>query len=115
MGAVNAIVEERNKNGEFTSFTDFCERISSESVNKKCIESLIKAGTFDSFGETRHTLMESFEGIIDTIQGLSRKSYQGQVTMFDLTTSEENLQELKYTYVKQPEYNNKELLYWLKN
>ena len=33
--------------GNLKSFTDFCERMSEESVNKKCIESLIKAGTFD--------------------------------------------------------------------
>ena len=58
--AIEAIVEERNKNGEFKSFTDFCERIQGEAVNKKCIESLIKSGAFDELGETRHTLIESF-------------------------------------------------------
>ncbi len=49
------------------SFTDFAERMQGEAVNKKCIESLIKAGAFDELGETRHTLMKSFESILDTI------------------------------------------------
>ena len=41
---VNNIVKERNANGEYKNFADFCERIADESVNKKCVESLIKAG-----------------------------------------------------------------------
>lgn len=49
-------VAERNKNGEYKDFTDFCERIQETNVNKKCIESLIKAGAFDEFNETRRTL-----------------------------------------------------------
>ena len=37
VAAINAVVEERNKNGEFKDFSDFCERIKDSSVNKKCI------------------------------------------------------------------------------
>lgn len=112
VGAVDAIVKQRQENGEFKNFTDFCERIQSDTVNKKCIESLIKAGAFDSFNETRSTLMASFEGILDTIQGTARKSYQGQVTMFDLGNSEqkEELEQMKYTYTTLKEYSEKELL-----
>ena len=44
---INSIVKERNENGKFESFTDFCERIKDKSINKRCIESLIKAGAFD--------------------------------------------------------------------
>ena len=50
---VDAIVAEREKNGEFESFTNFCERVQNEAVNKKCIESLIKAGAFDSFSRDK--------------------------------------------------------------
>ena len=57
--AVDEIVEERNKHGEYKDFADFCERIKDASVNKKCVESLIKAGAFDFFDVTRATLMES--------------------------------------------------------
>ncbi len=107
--AIEAIVEERNKNGEFKSFTDFCERIQGEAVNKKCIESLIKSGSFDELGETRHTLIESFEGILDTISGETRKSIQGQVTMFDIA-NEETTEKHKYNLNRVEEYEERTLL-----
>lgn len=107
--AIETIVEERNKNGEFKSFTDFCERINGEAVNKKCIESLIKAGAFDELGETRHTLLESFEGVLDTISGETKKSIQGQVTMFDIA-SKETAEKHKYNLNRQPEYDERALL-----
>ena len=111
VAVVDSIVAERVKNGPYVSFTDFCERIQDEAVNKKCIESLIKAGAFDSFGQTRSTLLASFETIIDTIQDSARKSYKGQVSMFDLDTMDnEEKEELKYTFIELKEFEDKELL-----
>ena len=108
---VDSIVKERQEHGNYESFTDFCERIADEAVNKKCIESLIKAGAFDEFKQTRSTLLASFEGIIDTIQSSKKKGFQGQVTMFDLGTEEkENLDEMKYTFEEHEELPDKELL-----
>ena len=108
--AVNDIVEEREKHGTFKSFTDFCERIQNYSVNKKCVESLIKAGAFDDFNETRKTLMESFEEIIDTIQDALKRAYSGQVSMFDLGESKEETEKHKYILKVSEEYTEKELL-----
>lgn len=108
---VDTIVRERKENGEFKSFTDFCERMSNESVNRKCIESLIKAGAFDGFEQTRSTLLASFEGIIDTINDTSRKTMQGQVTMFDLgNTEDEKSESMKYSFTTLKEFDEKELL-----
>ena len=102
---VDSIVKERQEHGNYESFTEFCERIADEAVNKKCIESLIKAGAFDEFKQTRSTLLASFEGIIDTIQSSKKKGFQGQVTMFDLGSEEEkeNLDEMKYTFEEHEE------------
>ena len=108
--AVDAIVEERKKGGPYQSFTDFCERIQSESVNKKCIECLIKAGAFDDFQQTRSTLVASFESIIDTINDSNKKSMAGQVTMFDLGGNDEKLDEIKYTFNTVKEFSERELL-----
>ena len=108
--AVDVIVKERQEHGEFESFTDFCERIKNEAVNKKCIESLIRAGAFDEFKQTRSTLLASFEGILDTIQETQKKSYAGQVTMFDLASPEENVDEMKYTFNEQKEFSERDLL-----
>ena len=109
---VENIVKEREKSGPYKSFTDFCERIADEAVNKKCIESLIKAGAFDEFEQTRSTLLASFEGIIDTIQSGKKKGMSGQVSMFDLGTEEEKeeMNEMKYTFEEHEELPNKELL-----
>lgn len=110
---IEIIINERTKNGRFKSFVDFCERISAEAVNKKCIESLIKAGAFDDFKETRHTLLASFEMIIDTIQSTRKKALEGQFSMFDLTATEEkqdNIDDFKYNFIVQDEFSEKELL-----
>ncbi len=109
---VNSIVKERKENGHYKSFTDFCERIAEEAVNKKCIESLIKAGAFDEFEQTRSTLLASFEGIIDAIQSSKKRGLAGQVSMFDLGSEQEKeeMNEVKYKFYEQEEMSNKELL-----
>lgn len=108
--AVETIVQEREKNGEFKSFTDFAERMQGETVNKKCIESLIRAGAFDELGETRHTLMNSFESILETIANQNKKSIEGQISMFDMPSGEESLEKHKYVINKVQEYEERELL-----
>lgn len=111
---VDQIVANREKNGKFESFSDFCERMENEAVNKKCIESLIKAGAFDEFEQTRSTLMASFEDIVDSILDTSKKSLKGQITMFDLGTTnsqgENEIEKMKYNYTTLKEYSEKELL-----
>lgn len=110
IAAVDAIVSEREKNGEFLDFGDFAERIYGESVNKKCIESLIKAGSFDAFGKTRSTLIASFETILDTVGYSKSRGNENQVSMFDLYTDDDALQKIKYEYIELPEYDYKEFL-----
>ena len=107
---VNAIIKERTEHGPFESFTEFCERISDEAVNKKCIESLIMAGVFDEFPQTRATLYSSFEGIIDQIHTTKKKGIDGQVTMFDLGQEEDEFQDIKYNFIEREEFNERELL-----
>ena len=106
--AVDEIVAERNKNGEFKDFGDFCERIKNSAVNKKCVESLKKSGSFDNHGHTRKTLIASFENIIDTIANNDKKNFDGQVSMFDIGNTAK--EEMKYNYTILPEYDKKELL-----
>ncbi len=120
--AVDCIVKNREEDGSFKDFSNFCERMQNESVNRKCIESLIKAGAFDEFEQTRSTLMASFEDILDSIQETNKKSLKGQMSMFDLAFgndfSEDNkeidsmnqLEKMKYNYTYLKEYSEKELL-----
>ena len=108
---VENIVAERKENGEYKSFTDFCERIAETQVNKKCVESLIKAGVFDEFEQTRATLLASFETIMDTIQSGKKKGFNGQVSMFDIGTEQEKeeMEKQKYQFEEHPELPEKEL------
>ena len=111
ISAIDSIVAEREKNGPYENFTSFCERIKNESVNKKCIESMIKAGVFDDFGKNRATLLASFEGIIDTINNENRNKMENQVSMFDLMEEDiETKETQKYKFIEMPEMDNKELL-----
>ena len=109
---VENIVKEREENGEYKSFTDFCERIAEAQVNKKCVESLIKAGVFEEFEQTRATLLASFESIIDTIQSGKKKGFEGQVSMFDIGTEQEKeeREKQKYKFEEYDELPEKELL-----
>ena len=111
---VEAIIKEREEHGEYESFVDFCERISDEAVNKKCIESLIKTGAFDEFNQTRATLLASFEGIIDTIQSTKKKGLEGQFSMFDMEFEQEDsdndINNMKYRFEEKEEFSEKEIL-----
>ncbi|MBT8246442.1 MAG: DNA polymerase III subunit alpha, partial [Acidimicrobiia bacterium] len=60
-GVVEAILTEREKNGPFADFTDFINRVDLSVLNKRTIESLIKAGAFDSLGHSRRGLTLVFE------------------------------------------------------
>ena len=107
ISAIETVISERERNGEFESFTDFCERIQSGTVNRKCIECLIKAGCFDEMNQTRATLLASYERILDTINNQGRNSMANQVTMFDLVQPEETV---KYQYTVLKELDERELL-----
>ena len=111
IAVVDSIVAERNRNGNFESFTSFCERVKNESVNKKCIESLIKAGAFDELGKNRATLLASFETILDTINNENRNKMENQVSMFDIMEeNQEDVEIQKYSFIEKDEMDTKELL-----
>ncbi len=83
--AIEQITEERKKNGKYKSFVDFLERVQNERVNKKCIESLIKAGAFDELEKeyNRYDLLANYESIIDSIANERRGNIANQVNLFD--------------------------------
>ena len=82
-GSVEPIINERNKNGEFKSIEDLCRRSDLQAVNRRVMESLIKAGAFDKL-ENRGTLLNSISRILSLAQREQRLRETGQTTMFDL-------------------------------
>ncbi len=79
---VESIVATRRNKGRFTSFTDFLEKVELVCCNKRTIESLIKAGAFDSFGQPRRSLLMIHEDAVDAVTGLKRKEAEGQYDLF---------------------------------
>ncbi len=82
-GAVEPIIRERKTNGEYSSVEDFCRRSDLGGVSRKVLESLIKAGAFDSLGE-RGALLSNLGTIISLAQRFQKLKQSGQVVMFDL-------------------------------
>ncbi|MFC1942641.1 DNA polymerase III subunit alpha [Chloroflexota bacterium] len=82
-GAVESIITELNKDGEYKSIEDLCRRCDLRAVNKRVMESLIKTGALDSL-EDRGTLLNSVNRILSLAQREQRLRETGQTTMFDL-------------------------------
>jgi DNA polymerase III subunit alpha len=81
-GLVDLLLGERAQNGQFTSFHDFVERVPEQVLNKRTVESLIKAGAFDSLNHPRRGLLAVFEQIIDTTVVRRRERDQGVMSLF---------------------------------
>ena len=102
-----SVVKERSSGGNFESFYDFIERMSkSTDINKRAVESFIKAGAFDNLGVSRARLMVCFEDIIEKIQQKNRNSTFGQIDMF----SSGDLKSPDYEYPQAREYTEREKL-----
>ncbi|MGM0367560.1 MAG: DNA polymerase III subunit alpha [Actinomycetota bacterium] len=80
---IEEIEKERKENGRFRDFVDFCKRVTTSTLNKKTIESLIKSGTFDSFGLSRKFLLENFNKIIEETNKIRKDREIGQFSLFD--------------------------------
>ncbi len=79
---VDAIVAARKSKGEFTSFPDFLRKVPVVVCNKRVIESLIKAGAFDSFGHPRKGLVMVHEQAVDAVIDIKRNEAIGQDSLF---------------------------------
>ena len=81
-GLVSLIVAERTANGPFADFYDFCQRVDPQVLNKRTLDSLIKAGGFDSLGHPRQGLCLVFEEIVDRTLERRREHDAGVVSLF---------------------------------
>jgi DNA polymerase-3 subunit alpha len=79
---VEAIIVARRSKGEFTSFADFLRKVPQQVCNKRVIESLIKAGAFDSLGHPRKGLLLIHEQAVDSIIDIKRNEAIGQDSLF---------------------------------
>ena len=81
-GAIEELVAERHENGMFTSFEDFCKRMSGKELNRRAVENLIRAGAFDGMGYKRKALLQIAGAVIDSISQAVRDNIAGQYDLF---------------------------------
>jgi DNA polymerase-3 subunit alpha len=79
---VDAIVRARAEHGRFSDFGDFMDAVPAVVCNKRVVESLIKAGAFDSFGYSRRSLMAVHEDVVEAVSQRKRNEAIGQFDLF---------------------------------
>ena len=107
---VEAIIKEREENGEFKNIFDFCKRVDAKYVNKKSLEGLIKAGAFSNIEKSRKQLFENIEHILDVTSKEARDKAAGQVSLFASLENSEEFSNVQYQLVgSSEEYTDKEI------
>ncbi len=81
-GFVALVVQEREERGPFADFYDFCDRVDPSVLNKRVVESLVKAGAFDSLGHPRLGLLSVHESVVDHAVARRRERDQGIMSLF---------------------------------
>ncbi|MBV9033262.1 MAG: DNA polymerase III subunit alpha, partial [Acidobacteriaceae bacterium] len=93
-GAIESVVAARQEGGRFTSIYNFCERVNLGAINRRAIESMVKAGAMDSLGGNRAQLSEALDRAIESGQRAWRDRAMGQHGLFGMFGEEEQKTEL---------------------
>ena len=84
-GFIQLLTARRDKDGPFTSFQDFCQRMDDcTDMNKRAVENLIRSGAFDSLGVKRSQLVQVFESVMDSVAVSRRQNLEGQLDIFNM-------------------------------
>ena len=86
---IDAIVAEREQHGKYKDLKDFATRLSGKEVNKRTIESFIKAGALDSLPGTRRQQMMIYVQVLDNVKQEQKSSVSGQMSLFDFVSEED--------------------------
>ncbi len=109
--AVLSLVKERQENGPFEGFINFCERVDLKLINKRMVESLIKVGAFDSCEKmNRKTLVENLELIVAYAARKQEAKALGQVSLFDEEVVDEETTKSRMDIQEVADYDDREKL-----
>ena len=109
-GLVALIVQERDENGPYTDFYDFCQRVDSSVLNKRTVESLIKAGAFDDMDHPRKGLLTVFEQIVDHTLARRRERDMGIMTLFGGADDDDPSADFERTVIPGLEFDKRDRL-----
>ena len=105
------LLSEREKNGLFADFMDFCDRLFDQDMNRRMVESLIKSGAFDAMGCRRSQLMQVYGQVLDGIAAARKRNVEGQLDLFGFGGGEEDNPPLPTLVLPDlPEYTPQELM-----
>ncbi len=104
---VTKLLAERGENGKFRTFTEFCDRMYGKDLNRKQLETLIKAGAFDAMGLYRSQLLEKYDEVLDHIADKKKEAVSGQMSLF---TFEEEFGDDRMDFPDVPEFPLRALL-----
>ena len=107
--AISQVISERNLNGKFKDFEDFCRRIGGKDLNRRAVENLIQAGAFDSMNCKRKTLVDFAGTMLDIISRSAKNNVEGQMDLFGDFGDKEN-PESKIVIPDTGEYPQQELM-----
>lgn len=102
------LVRERERDGIFTSLQSFCERMYERDLNRRALESLIKAGAFDSMGYRRSQLLLIYDRVLDAVAMNRKKNLEGQLDLFGM--GNDAVQDVQITLPDVPELPRREML-----
>ncbi|NFM46271.1 DNA polymerase III subunit alpha [Clostridium botulinum] len=106
---IDNIVLSREQKDKFIDLSDFFNKVDTSIINKRLVESLIKAGAFDCLKVYRSKMLAVFEKIMDGIQKQKRNNIEGQVNLFiDIMDNKESSIDIKYPNIK--EFDKKYIL-----
>ncbi len=106
---INSILAEREKHGKFKDLKDLVERLSSKEINKRTVESFIKAGALDSLKGSRRQKMLIYVQVIENVQKERKNEMAGQMSLLDFL-SDEDKKSFEITYPDVEDYSNEQKL-----
>ena len=107
-GFVQSLMAERARNGRFTALDEFCSRMYGQDLNRRAIESLIRAGAFDSLGCRRRALLQVLDDVLDGVASAGRKNVAGQLDLFGMGDEGDGPEPMRLPDV--PEFDRRELM-----
>ena len=109
-GAVGQIIAARNKQGAFTSFSDFCRKVEPGVLTKKVLESLSLAGAFQDLGYTRRAMVENFDKVSGPIVSMRKAEAAGQFSLFGGSDEVAAVEEIDESVLAGEEFEKSDLL-----
>ena len=106
-GFLRGLIQEREQNGKFESFYQFCKRMYGRDLNRRALESLVKCGALDSLDYNRRQMLESVPAVLEKLDYDRRRNVEGQMGFFDAPQFRE---EAEFTIAPMPDLSDSDKL-----